>query len=112
MVHPRGDIANGYMTAEHRCAWPSPWFHAENIAGECAEAAEDADLEFQWQRQVLTRLILGWTQWDEDRWDWQRQVEEKWIPRVKTELTYAPFKVPGYIVRLRNEWVPWKPAQG
>jgi hypothetical protein len=109
-TYAAGDIAHAYMTPEHRCAWTQPCFHAEDVTYEAALVSEEPEKEYQWQRAELARMILGWERWAEDRMEWQKRVEEEWIPKVLRELKGVRFNVPAYAKRIRKEFVPWAPS--
>lgn len=108
MVFAPGDIGNGYLTPQTRCDWSPPCFHAEDIAYMAAEAAPSKEAEFQWQREELARMILGWERWAEDREAWRVRVDEEWIPKIQSVAKDLPFKTPPYIERIRKELVPWR----
>ncbi len=104
-----GHIANAYETPRNRCMWSHPRFHAEEVAYHAARASGALEDEYQWQRAELARMILGWERWVEDRAEWQRRVEEEWIPRVLYELEgWGLFNVSAYAERIREEFLPWR----
>ena len=123
-VYPAGDIANGYETPQNRCLWNLPWWQAEQVAFDAAQATGNRKQEFQWQRETLARLILTWPTWHEDRSAWQSRVDGEWVPKVLQVLeavvaqaqppwtSAIHFNVPAYAERIRREFVPWRVAGG
>lgn len=107
-VYEENTMADGYDSPQSRCQWSQPSFLAGHVAYTVAMSADEPELEWQWQRKELARMIIGWQRWEKDRDDWRICVEESWIPRVKKELTRAKFNIPDFIERIRKELVPWQ----
>lgn len=101
-------MTNAYATSQARCDWSQPCYHAESIAYDASLAFSEPEVERQWQRDELIKLILNWEQWNEDRQDWQRRVDEEWIPKIQAELKGVRFKIPEYIELVRKQLVPWR----
>ena len=107
-IYSRNSQSDTCATPQTRCYWSGPWYRAEDIAYEASLASAQPETEYQWQREELIRMILGWQRWNEDRQDWQKRVEEEWIPKVRTQDKEFRFKTSYYVELIRKQLVPWQ----
>jgi hypothetical protein len=107
-VYAPGDVQSYYETPENRILYSQPGWYAEGAAGYAAQAGVDKETEFQWQRDTLARMILGWDRWDEDREAWRARLDGEWIPLIRERLKDVKFDVPAYIKMVRSKLVPWR----
>lgn len=95
-------------TPQTRCDWSQPCYSAESVIYEASHAAARPEVEQQWHREELIRMILGWERWNQDRLIWQTHVDEEWIPKIRAELKDVNFDIPAYIELVRKQLVPWR----